>query len=182
MAFAARLQTGRIKGRWMGTAVLACSLLATPGTKPAWADGSWQWLDQQGRRVYSDTPPPASVPERSIRQRPANAEIRAMPPSGPAQADQPAPVEPSSSVPPRAGAGDRQQNPPLYQRNDEALRDNCRRARAALQTLNSGLRLQVINDKGEQVAMDEAMRENEIRRMQQAEADNCVPERKGGRR
>ena len=30
------------------------------------AQAQWQWLDQSGRKMYSDQPPPASVPEGKI--------------------------------------------------------------------------------------------------------------------
>ena len=59
--------------------------------------------------------------------------------------------------------------------NAAALRENCRRARATLATLASSLRLYSLNDKGEQVLMDDAMRAQETLRAQQAERDNCEP-------
>ena len=132
----------------------------------AQADGGrWQWQDSQGRQVFSDLPPPTSVPEPRILQRP-----------GP---DLPAPslTSPSSSPPASAGSDQpRGKAPePLYQRNAAALRENCRRARATLATLASSLRLYSLNDKGEQVLMDDAMRAQETLRAQQAERDNCEP-------
>ena len=132
----------------------------------AQADGGrWQWQDSQGHQVFSDLPPPASVPEQRILQRP-----------GP---DLPAPSlpSPSSSSPASAGSDQPQGKAPepLYQRNAAALRENCRLARATLATLASSLRLYSLNDKGEQVLMDDAMRAQETLRAQQAERDNCEP-------
>jgi len=127
--------------------------------------GSWQWQDSQGRKVFSDLPPPASVPEQRILQRPGpdlpatNLPSRTGSPPGSADSDQPQGKAPE----------------PLYQRNAAALRENCRSARATLATLASGLRLYSLNEKGEQVLMDGAMRTQETLRAQQAERDNCEP-------
>jgi hypothetical protein len=33
----------------------------------------WQWLDKDGRRVFSDRPPPSDVPDKSILKRPGKA-------------------------------------------------------------------------------------------------------------
>lgn len=163
-------------GIWL--AALGPWLIAASG--PASAQDSWIWLDAQGRKVYSDLPPPQTLPDKQILQQP-----RRQPSPGTLPAD-----DTRASVPTAAPAGDGKpaevQLPaaerPLYQRNDETLRENCRRARAALQTLNSGLRLQTLNDKGEPVEMDATAREEEIRRMRQAERDSCVPETRNGRR
>ena len=127
--------------------------------------GSWQWQDSQGRKVFSDLPPPVSVPEQRILQRP-----------GP---ELPAPSLPSrtDSAPASTDSGQPQGKAPepLYQRNATALRENCRRARSTLATLASGLRLYSLNEKSEQVLMDDAMRAQETLRAQQAERDNCEP-------
>ena len=131
----------------------------------AQADGGrWQWQDSQGRQVFSDLPPPASVPEQRILQRP-----------GP---ELPAAASSLSSPVDKPPAGAKSQDAaqePLYRRNAAELRENCRRARATLATLASGLRLYSLNEKSEQVLMDDAMRAQETLRAQQAERDNCEP-------
>lgn len=132
----------------------------------ALADGGrWQWQDSQGRKVFSDLPPPASVPEPRILQRP-----------GP---ELPAPSLPSrTDSAPASADSDQSQGKapePLYQRNAAALRENCRRARATLATLASGLRLYRLDEKGAQVLMDDTMRAQETLRTRQAERDNCEP-------
>ncbi|WP_454764061.1 DUF4124 domain-containing protein [Cupriavidus campinensis] len=42
--------------------LLVAATLAVPGT----AFSQWQWKDGTGRMVYSDVPPPPSVPDRAI--------------------------------------------------------------------------------------------------------------------
>ncbi len=157
----------RISGWLLGSCCwLAAGLAQADG-------GNWRWLDSQGRQVFSDLPPPASVPEPRILQRPG--------PDLPAPA--PAPGSTAAGGSPRASAANPEQGqtadsaaePPLYQRNAAALRENCRRARSTLATLASGLRLYRLDDKGEQVLMDDAMREQETRQARQAERDNCEP-------
>ena len=151
----------RISG-WL----LGCSCWLAAG--PAMADSSnWRWLDSQGRQVFSDLPPPVTVPERRILQRPGPD----LPKTLPSQADK------GDS---QAASANKEQAPsqasePLYQRNAAALRENCRRARSTLATLAAGLRLYRLDDKGEQVLMDDAMREQETRQARQAERDNCEP-------
>lgn len=161
----------------------ACGLLVMlSAAGQTWADGNWNWLDEHGRKVYSDMPPPATVPEHRILQRPGSVSL---PVATPAAAPSPSGSQPSPATSDSAQADAASKPPaerPLYQRNADTLRENCRRARAALQTLNSELRLRTINEQGEAVVLDDAMRAQEIRRMQQEERDNCVPERKGGKR
>lgn len=46
--------------------LLIAASLAIPGT----AFSQWQWKDANGRTVYSDVPPPPSIPERAIQAAP----------------------------------------------------------------------------------------------------------------
>lgn len=49
--------------------LLIAASLAAPGT----AFSQWQWKDANGRTVYSDVPPPPSVPERAVLAAPGRA-------------------------------------------------------------------------------------------------------------
>lgn len=174
---------GKGAGERLRAVTSACGLLVMLcASGQTWADGRWHWLDQHGRQVYSDMPPPVNVPEHKILQRPGGVSLSDVTPAGagPSPSSRPLPAMDDS----QATDADRQSpaERPLYQRNADTLRENCRRARAALQTLNSGLRLSTINEQGEAVVLDDAMRAQEIRRMQREERDNCVPERKSGKR
>lgn len=56
--------------RFFGPSLLAAACIATlPGTALA----QWQWRDEAGRKVYSDTPPPPSVPARNVLSAPGRA-------------------------------------------------------------------------------------------------------------
>lgn len=49
--------------------LLIAASLAIPGT----AFSQWQWKDANGRTVYSDVPPPPTIPERAILSAPGRA-------------------------------------------------------------------------------------------------------------
>jgi hypothetical protein len=157
-----RAAFGHRRAAWL--VLSACCWLAT-GSPAQAGNGNWQWLDSQGRRIFSDLPPPTSVPDQRILQRP-----------GPELPGPGLPTPKDSS--PASPAGDQSLGKapePLYQRNAAALRENCRHAKATLATLASGLRLHTLDEKGGQVLMDDAMRARETLRAQQAERDNCEP-------
>lgn len=62
----------RISGWLLGSCCwLAAGLAQADG-------GNWRWLDSQGRQVFSDLPPPASVPEPRILQHPELASDEAI--------------------------------------------------------------------------------------------------------
>ena len=159
--------------RQAGWLVLGACCWLGAGSLAQAESGRWQWQDSQGRRVFSDLPPPASVPEQRILQRPG-PELPAAASSLTSPAENP-PASANSAKSPGAA------QEPLYRRNAAELRENCRRARATLATLASGLRLYSLDEKGAQVLMDDAMRAQETLRAQQAERDNCEPPKAGAR-
>src|SRR5512137_1323407 len=56
------------------TLLLVVAAAAALGTTPAAAQ--WAWRDAAGRMVYSDQPPPKSVPARDILKQPVGAPAR----------------------------------------------------------------------------------------------------------
>jgi hypothetical protein len=165
---------------------------------PAQASGAWQWLDDAGRPVYSDMPPPTTVPERRILKRPpagANwtpTPVSAPPAAAPVPARNPAasgaPVAAASATSSSANApatpgsaasgatkasGAEAERLAQEQRNAAVRADNCARARSSLMTLESGARLMVTSPQGEQLPMDDTTRAAERARMQQAIQENC---------
>ena len=164
----------------------SCCLVATP---LAQADSGWLWLDGNGHKVYSDMPPPPSVPPRSILRQPADTGT-ALPPSAvePATAGTASPAAgapttgqtgtaPSLDRPasPSAALSDAQLRAAVEKRNAEIRQQNCKQAREALTTLNSGEPLITTDARGEQVLLGTEARAAEIRRLRQAEQDNCRP-------
>jgi hypothetical protein len=123
----------------------------------AQAGETWHWRDASGRQVYSDRPPPASVAPAQILRRPDGASPAATQPSPTPRPGRLATVVPEQRSPEAA-----------------AIRaDNCRGAQAAMATLESGVPLQMRNDRGEAVLLDAAMRVAEAARLRQILKDNC---------
>lgn len=167
--------------------VYTLALLCAASLVSANAYAQWQWLDAQGRKVFSDLPPPNQVPPERILQRPGNVRPAAIPaPSGPAPA--------TLSAPPAEGRGvDRElqtrkaaeeaeqarRDQALAQQQERQLaqqrQDNCVRARLALATLVDGRLVAHTNAQGERAYMDESARAQERQRAQGIIASDCGP-------
>lgn len=159
-------------------------------TLPRYSAAPWVWLDANGRQVFSDRAPPPDVPDRRILRQPAGAwpdalpRVDALPGSPPGAA--PAPASVASAAPPAqrpasapgavaAQAAARAQAEAAERERIAALRaDNCNRARSALATLDSGVRLTTTNAKGEREILDEAGRSAEAARLRGIMASDCA--------
>jgi Domain of unknown function (DUF4124) len=146
----------------------------------ALAAASWQWLDESGRKVFSDMPPPATVPAKNVLKQPG------------AQRNTPAldhrtTDEALKTASPKAKAADPAEDKKKREadnaeeakrkaqedKNAALLADNCQRAKTSLATLQSGVRLMTSNAQGEPVVLDDTQREQESLRLRQIMADNC---------
>lgn len=172
------------------------SALLNLGAASALAAGAapWVWLDANGRQVFSDRPPPPEVPDRRILRQPASAwpevltRVEALP-----QAATSAPSAPSAPAPAAGPAGTPSHGASAAQRSASAQlaarqlaeaaerervaaqrADNCSRARNALATLESGMRLATTNAKGEREILDEAGRSAEAARLRGIMASDCT--------
>lgn len=146
------------------------------------AAAQWKWRDASGRIQYSDLPPPSSVPERNVLQRPRPAAIVAPPPpEGAASAALAASVPAADSTVDPALEAKRKQaeqeeaakRQAEEQRVAQVRQQNCERARANLRTMESGQRLARINEKGEREIIDDAARARETAQARQAIASEC---------
>ncbi len=157
----------------------AVSLVAASG---AWAQ--WQWKDANGRRIFSDTPPPASVPDKDILQRPKGAVV---PPAGqaPVAADAAAPTpKPAPSTDAsleqrkqqleKAEADKRKaEEKAAEEKAAKARALNCENARRNKATIESGVRVTVTNARGEAEYLDEAARAAQLRQANELIRENC---------
>lgn len=161
----------------------ACSL-------PLAATAQWQWIDKDGRKVFSDRGPPPDVPEKNILRRPGGG-----PRSAPAPA--PAATEPAddklaaapsrAASAPKGGAVDKDleekkrkaeeaekaQRAAEEQKVAKAKAENCTRARQGKATFDSGIRVARVNDKGEREIMDDKARAAEQQRLQTIIDSDC---------
>jgi hypothetical protein len=148
------------------------------------ASAQWQWMDKDGRKVYSDRAPPPDILEKNIMKRPGGRIISAAPAetsangSFPALAAASAPTG-SASAPKITGIDKeladkkkKAEEAELAKRKAEEERitkarvENCARAKQAKATLDSGVRVARMNDKGEREVMEDGARATEVKRIQ----------------
>ncbi|MCV0437418.1 MAG: DUF4124 domain-containing protein [Hydrogenophaga sp.] len=155
------------------------------------AMAQWQWIDSTGRKVFSDTAPPASVPDKNIIKSPGapRTPVAAAPTAAPegdaappaAIAAAPAPAAPQlpavdkelEAKKKQAEQAEEARRKAEEQRIAKARADNCARARKAKGTMDSGVRLATTNAKGEREVMDDKTRAAETRRMEEIIRSDC---------
>lgn len=150
-------------------------LVLTASLLPALCAAQWLWTDDAGRRVYSDQPPPPTVPPARILRQPGVSAPALWTSSSPASSS-------PALAPPRAA---RAASAPTPARPGEeavrALRDenaalraaHCARLRDAWATLESGVRLARTLPNGEREVLDDAARAAERQRLQGLLASDC---------
>jgi hypothetical protein len=151
---------------------------------PAASFAQWQWIDKDGRKVFSDQSPPADIPAKNILKQPG-ARGRSVTPAEPAApAAVPAKATPAS---PKLSGKDKELEEKKKQaeaaeaekkkEQDEQVAkeraDNCARMKTAKTTLDSGARIARMNEKGEREYMDDAQRAAEGKRLETLIARDC---------
>ena len=148
------------------------------------AFAQWQWVDNTGRKVFSDTPPPAGIPDKNVLKRPG-----ARAPAAPsAESDEAAPTAeaPAAPKPPakdeqleakkrQAEAAEEAKRKAEEARIAQLRADNCQRAQRAKATLDSGVRIATTNARGEREIMDDTARAAETRRLNDIMRNDCGP-------
>ena len=149
------------------------------------AHAQWQWIDKDGRKVYSDRPPPAEVSEQNILKQPHRrtaaqppAQASSTPASAPAAAPAkaPAPTGKDKALEKKKAEAEAQEAAKAQAEEEQraATRaDICLRAGNMRTTYASGQRLTQTNAQGERVPVDDAMRAAELQRLDGIIAKNC---------
>jgi hypothetical protein len=162
---------------------VALALAATSFALSAVAQ--WQWIDKDGRKVFSDRSPPAEINEKDILKRPggrAPVAVAAVSESAPA-----APAAAAKASAPKLTGKDAQLEAKKKQAEEEeaakkkaeeekvaaAKADNCNQAKRYLTTLDSGIRIANTNAKGEREVMDDGKRAEEKKRAQGVADTSC---------
>lgn len=138
---------------------------------PLAAAAQWQWLDKDGRKVYSDRPPPSDVPAKNIVRSPGGGTLSSF-----SSEPVPTPASPASAsgaANAAADAADAAKSAALAAEDAKRRADTCRRARDSLVVLRSGVRLKAANAKGEIDNITDAERNSEIERLQAIVASEC---------
>ncbi|MDM0006530.1 DUF4124 domain-containing protein [Variovorax sp. J22G73] len=156
---------------------------------PLSASAQWQWLDKNGKKVFSDQAPPPDVPEKNILRRvgpPPVARSTANPNVDAAPAEGAADAPPKSAAPKPSGVDKELEEKTKKAEADEkakqaaeaakvakAKADNCALARQGKATVDSGVRLAKVNANGEREIMDDSARAAEQKRIQSVIESDC---------
>ena len=147
----------------------------------------WQWVDKDGRKIFSDRGPGSEIPEKNILKRPAGSKL-----PGSLQSVSPA-AEPDPSATPvamptpkdagvdknletkkkQAEAAEAAKNKAEDDRIARTKAENCRLAKQSKTTFDSGVRVSRTNASGEREFLDDAARVAEVQRLQGIINNDC---------
>lgn len=168
------------------TLLLALTLAASMA-----AQAQYSWTDKDGRRVFSDRPPPADVPAKNVVSQPrgSNAAVVRSLAAAPAPAASAAGAASAPAAGASAASAGIDKNLEEKKKQAEAAEaakkkaeadklaaqraDNCKRAMNAKATLDSGMRIARVNDKGERVVLDDTQRASELKRINAIIQSDC---------
>ncbi|MFZ2738323.1 MAG: DUF4124 domain-containing protein [Burkholderiaceae bacterium] len=149
----------------------------------------WQWIDQNGRRVYSDRPPPPEIPQKNIvRQAGATRPDDAPTPSANSEPSAtaspqsvPAAGQPADPKALEKGRLEKQAESNKRKAEEDKINqiraENCQRAQRGVMSYSSGARIFIINPQGEREVLDDSTRELELQRLHAIiESDCSVPQ------
>lgn len=158
-------------------AALSLALVGAALALPAAAQ--WKWRGANGQIQYSDLPPPPGVSEKDILQRPSGATLRAISPAAAAPAASAPQLAPKNVDPELEAKRKKAEQEEAAKAKAEEERvaaakaENCKRAREQIRTLESGMRMARINDKGEREVLDDKMRAEEMKRARDLANADC---------
>ncbi len=169
---------------------LALALVASFLALPLSASAQWQWIDKQGKKVFSDQAPPPDVPDKNILRRagvtpsnPAAAPSQAQPAENTAAqsarssasgASKPVGVDKELEERTRkADADEKARQAAEAEKFAKAKTENCSRARQGKATFDSGIRIARLNSNGEREIMDDKARAAENQRLQTVIENDC---------
>nr|WP_315225446.1 DUF4124 domain-containing protein [uncultured Albidiferax sp.] len=150
------------------------------GSALSWgAVAQWQWIDNGGRKVFSDRGPPPDIPAKNILRQPGGTPKVA--PVAATEAPASAAAAPKISgvdkaleeKKKQAEATEAAQRKAEADKNAAAQAENCTRAKQSKANFDSGLRIARTNDKGEREILDDAARAAELKRLQDVISADC---------
>jgi hypothetical protein len=165
------------------SALLILALFGVCGTAMA----QWQWLDRDGRKVFSDRAPPPEVMDKDILKRPAG-QIRAAAAKEAvkSEASPGADATATGNMPVPGGVDKELEAKKKQAAEAEAARkkaeeeritkgriENCARAKQAMASFDAGLRISRTNASGEQEILDDTSRAVERARVQGLVNSEC---------
>lgn len=167
--------------------VVALMVVATAWSSPAQAQ--YKWRDAQGRITVSDRPPPQSVAARDILEQPAPASPQARPApvaaaptvdgagklaaTAPAKTELSAKERDADTARKKTETDAAETRKSMDEKNAATMRDNCTRARSAITSLESGMRMARHTESGEREILDDKQRAAEVARAREIATSNC---------
>jgi hypothetical protein len=160
------------------------ALLALACSAPLLASAQWQWLDKDGRKVFSDRPPPTDIAPNRIVKQPGMAPVAVETTATAATTAAPAAALPKPSGTDKALEEKRKQLQAAEAEKKKAedakvasaRSENCGRAKATKANFDSGRRIARTNEKGEREFLDDNQRAAESKRLDVIIARDCAPE------
>jgi Domain of unknown function (DUF4124) len=151
------------------------------------AQAQWAWVDKDGRKVFSDQPPPSSVPDKDISKRPGGVRAGAPVIASEATASKSSSTTSTTATAAKPTGKDAElekkkkeaevkeaaQKKVDADKNAAAKKDNCERAKRSKASFDSGTRIATTNAQGEREIMNDANRAAETKRLQEIIASDC---------
>lgn len=155
---------------------------------PLLAVAQWQWIDKDGRKVFSDQSPPPDIPAKNILRQPGGRPVQPATEAPAPEVAASAPAKAAAASAPKVSGRDKD----LENRKKQAdaaeaekkkaqeaevaaqRQENCQRARQGKANFASGVRIATTNDKGERTFLDEKQRAAEMQRLDQVIATQCA--------
>ena len=148
----------------------------------AMAQAKYVWIDAQGVKQFSDTPPPGDIPEKNILKTPRRSGA-APTTSTPAPAASDAASANAAKAPPslsdkeadykkrKAEQAEKDKKAADDAKQKQARADNCEQAKRNLAALNSGVRMSTTDKDGQRSYLTDDQHAQETARAQQAVND-----------
>ncbi|MDI1268854.1 MAG: DUF4124 domain-containing protein [Polaromonas sp.] len=157
------------------------------------AAAQWQWIGKDGRKVFSDRPPPTDIQDKDILKQPGGRGRAKAPVAATEPAEGAAPVAAATAAPaakantPKISGKDAELEAKKKKLDEEEARKkkaeeekvaqakaaNCEQAKKGLATFQSGVRVATTNAKGEREIMDDNARAAESKRVQAIVDRDC---------
>lgn len=142
---------------------------------------AWKWRDAAGQVHISDLPPPLTIPNKDILDRPplqrkvaAAAAATAASEASPAIANTGPKSDPELDARRKRAADEQSAQVRQQQDRDVVVRaDNCARAKTALAGMADGQRMTRTNAKGEREVLDDKERAEEMQRARTVISSDC---------
>ena len=166
--------------------LLRLALLGLALSLPVLSSAQWQWVDKDGRKVFSDRPPPLDIPAKDILKQPGPRGKPVNVVADPASAPASEPAKPAASALKITGkdreleekkkladAAEAEKKRAQEEKIAKDKADMCERVKRSKASFDSGVRITRTNTKGEQEYLDDAARATELKRLQSIIETDC---------